>query len=61
MRRFTVEVRPPIAIELWNPQYPGDIPRWHFCVEARSEGEAVAIMARGDCKGMPMRVVPPLG
>lgn len=59
--RYTIEVNPPIAPELWQSQQVGDVPRWHFSVEASSPLAAIAIMQRGDCKGMPMRVVPPLG
>jgi hypothetical protein len=54
---FTVQVRPPV-LNLGNPQEPI---LWHFAVEASSQTEALAIVERGPCKGMPAKIVPPLG
>jgi hypothetical protein len=59
--RFTVEVRPPIALPLWNPQYRGDVPRWHLSVEASSPAAALKAMQGSEYRDMPMRIVPPLG
>jgi hypothetical protein len=61
MQRYTVQIDPPIHPAFWPAAYPGDVPRWHFSVEAASPAMAIAIMRRGYCKDMPMRVVPPLG
>jgi hypothetical protein len=36
---------------------PNDPLLWHFSVEAGSKAEALAVMDRGDCKGMKARVV----
>ena len=44
----TVQVDPPIALELWHPQYPGDVPHWHFLVEAESPDAAVKMVQSGD-------------
>lgn len=58
MRRYTVQVDPPVI----NWSEPDKMEHWHFCVEAHSEAEAVAFIQNSkDCKGMPARVVPPLG
>jgi hypothetical protein len=57
MRRYTVQVDPPVV----NWAEPDKMEHWHFSVEALSEPEAVAIVQSGYCKGMPARVVPPLG
>jgi hypothetical protein len=59
--RYTIQVDPPIAPELWSPQYEGDLPHWHFSVEAASPDAAMAVMQMSECKNMPMRIVPPLG
>jgi hypothetical protein len=54
---FTVQVQPPIPNSS-NPQEPI---LWHWAVEATSPAEALAIVERGPCKGMPAKIVPPLG
>jgi hypothetical protein len=57
MSNYTVQVKPPV-LNWSNPQEPI---LWHFAVPASSQGEALAIVDRGYCKGMPAKVVPPLG
>jgi hypothetical protein len=58
MRRYTVQVDPPVI----NWSEPGKPEHWHWSVEARSETEAIAIVQNSNhCKGMPARIVPPLG
>jgi len=60
MCRYTIQIDPPIALELWRPQHHGDVPRWHFSVDAPSPAAALEIV-QGHYEGMPMRIVPPLG
>ena len=57
MSYFTVEVQPPV-LNWADPLTPI---QWHLAVEASSQAEALAIVQRGDCKGMPAKIVPPLG
>jgi hypothetical protein len=57
MSFFTVQVKPPV-LNHSNPQEPI---LWHWAVEAPSQSEALAIIERGYCKGMPAKIVPPLG
>lgn len=57
MSNYTVQVMPPVPN--WsNPQGPI---LWHFAVSASSQAEALAVVARGYCAGMPAKIVPPLG
>jgi hypothetical protein len=57
MSNYTVQVQPPV-LNRSNPQEPI---LWHFAVPASSQAEALAVIARGYCNGMPAEVVPPLG
>lgn len=57
MLLYTIQVQPPVM----NSGDPSTPIFWHFAVEAPSQAEALAIIERGDCKGMPAKVVPPLG
>lgn len=57
MSYYTVQVTPP-ALNWHDPSTPV---LWHFAVEASSQTEALDIIGRGNCKGMPAKVVPPLG
>jgi len=57
MSNYTVQVQPPIL----NWSKPQEPILWHWAVEARSQAEALAIVERGYCKGMPANIVPPLG
>ncbi|MGB7097480.1 MAG: hypothetical protein WBD95_01760 [Xanthobacteraceae bacterium] len=57
MSLITVQVKPPV-LNHSNPQEPI---LWHWAVEASSQAEALAIVKRGYCKGMPAKIVPPLG
>jgi hypothetical protein len=59
MAYYTVEVRPDISPVFWQPQYSGDIPKWHFAVPAVSPEAAVRLMER-HYPGRPVRVVPRL-
>jgi hypothetical protein len=61
MRWFTVQIDPPITLDRWSPQFPGDVPHWLHCVKARSAAEALALMQQSYCKGMPMRVLGAFG
>jgi len=54
---FTVQVQSPV-FNLSEPQEPI---HWHWAVEVSSAAEALAIVERGPCKGMPAKIVPPLG
>jgi hypothetical protein len=58
MRRYTVQVTSP-CINWGEPNKPL---YWHWSVEARSEAEALATVRNSrDCRGMPARIVLPLG
>jgi hypothetical protein len=57
MSFYTVQVQPPV-MNWSDPQSPIF---WHLAVPASSQAEALDIVGRGDCKGMPAWVVPPLG
>jgi hypothetical protein len=57
MSFYTVRVQPPVL----NWSDPSTPIFWHFAVMATSQAEALAIIERGDCKGMPAKIVPPLG
>jgi hypothetical protein len=57
MSLYTVQVKPPV-LNWSNPQEPI---LWHLAAPASSKVEALAIIARGHCKGMPAKIVPPLG
>jgi hypothetical protein len=57
MSLFTVQVKPPVR----NWSDPQEPILWHWAVEASSQAEALAIIERGYCKGMPAKIVPPLG
>jgi hypothetical protein len=59
MTYYTVEVQSNISPALWHPQYPGDIPKWHFAVPAVSPEAAVRLMER-NYPGRPVRVAPRL-
>jgi len=55
---YTVQVKS----TCFNYFEPGKPLYWHFVVEAASEADAIAQVQSGDdCRGMPARVVPPLG
>jgi hypothetical protein len=57
MSLYTVQVKPPV-LNWSDPQTPI---YWHFAVEAASQAEALTNIASGCCKGMPAKIVPPLG
>jgi hypothetical protein len=57
MSNYTVQVKPPVLN--WN--HPQEPILWHFAVPASSQAEALAVIERGYCKGMPAKIVPPLG
>jgi|HubBroStandDraft_6_1064221.scaffolds.fasta_scaffold884829_3 hypothetical protein len=57
MSFYTVQVQPSVL----NWSDPPTPILWHLAVEASSQAEALAIVERGDCKGMPAKIVPPLG
>jgi hypothetical protein len=57
MSIYTVQVQRPVL----NWSDPASPIFWHLAVEASSQAEALDIVGRGDCKGMPARVVPALG
>ena len=57
MSFYTVQVQPPVLN--WNE--PSTSILWHLAVEASSPTDALAIVERGDRKGMPAKVVPPPG
>jgi hypothetical protein len=54
---YTVQVEPPV-LNWSDPSVPI---LWHLAVEASSQADALAIVEHGDWKGMPAKIVPPLG
>jgi hypothetical protein len=57
MSFYTVQVKPPV-LNWGNSEEPI---LWHLAVPALSQAEALAIVECGAWKGMPAKVVPPLG
>lgn len=57
MSLYTVQVTAPV-LNWSDPQQPI---YWHFAVPAKSQANALAIIGQGVGKGMPAKVVPPLG
>ena len=57
MSFYTVQVQPPV-LNWSDPSVPI---LWHLAVPASSQADALAIVERGDWKGMPAKIVPPLG
>jgi hypothetical protein len=57
MSLYTAELMPPIL----NWSNPQERIKWHAVVEASSQAEALAVVERGPYKGIPARIVPPLG
>jgi hypothetical protein len=57
MSFYTVQVQPPV-LNWSDPLAPIS---WHLAIRASSPTEALAIVDRGHWRGMPAKVVPPLG
>jgi hypothetical protein len=57
MSFYTVQIQPPVS----NWSDPSTPILWHLAVAASSQADALAVVARGDFKGMPAKIVPPLG
>jgi hypothetical protein len=57
MSFYTVQVQPSV-LNWSDPSVPI---LWHLAVEASSQADALAIVEHGDWKGMPAKIVPPLG
>jgi hypothetical protein len=59
MNCYAIELLPPLGAAAWQPQFPGDTPKWHFNVFAMSAQAALETMEQA-YPAWPKRVVPGL-
>jgi hypothetical protein len=53
---YTIEIIPDLGAASWQPQYPGDTPKWHRAVSASSPESALRCM-ESVYPGCPKRIV----